>query len=435
MIGCRYFWLLGIGAFLLIGCEPEINQKVSGNGFYPGTAVFTTEVALGGAFLSGFTSNELFLSGQQASIGALLSKQLKRTGGGQFKQALMFDEAGFGNRLEFENIMDCEGASGLKATAFKQQPDSRNTANIGAQGLYHNLGIPKASIVEMSSNTLAQNNPYFKRMASSGGTSAVDEAERLNPTFFFFWPNEADVYKFAMAGGTGTINGEAITPAITYKLNANQILKRLTGRGASGVICNVPDVTTLPYFTYIPYNAVELTQAEADQLNILYLYDPSLRFKAGKNPFVIRDGITTRFARPDELIPIRINMDSVKCQGYGTSLPLNDQDVLTSTEVSDIKNAIQNYNVAIEELANTFNLAVFDANRFFTKMLTSGFQADGIIYTGKYIYGGFISPDGIYPTQRGNAILTNAIIQAINDKFKARVPLCDINQFPTVAIP
>jgi hypothetical protein len=48
------------------------------------------------------------------------------------------------------------------------------------------------------------------------------------------------------------------------------IVDSLTARGAKGAIANIPDVTSIPYFTTIPWNGVQLTQGKADTLNALY---------------------------------------------------------------------------------------------------------------------------------------------------------------------
>jgi len=427
--------VLGVLSTLLISCEPEIKQDGSGNGFSGGDANFNKSIAFGGAFLSGFTSNELFRSGQEASVGGIIAQQLRRSGGGAFKQALMFDEAGLGGRKELKLISDCNGIEILKAVSYGIAPDSRNTANIGREGLYNNLAIPHASVADLLSNSFYQSNPYFGRMASVAGTSVIDDAEKLDPTFFFFWAPEEDAYKYAVAGGATGLGAVGLTDVSSYRINLEKLVTRLQVKGAKGMICNIPSITHAPFFNVIPYNCLELTQAEADQLNIFYLYDPNLRFTAGKNPLVVRDGAFNRFAFPDELIPLTIDLDSIKCKGYGSSIPISDQDILTRDEIREIERAIDGYNAAIADLATKYSLGLFDAFQFFERILINGYQVDGISYTGEYIYGGFISPDGIYPTKRGNAILANEIIKVANNKFKAKIPHCDINQFPTVAIP
>ena len=87
--------LLLFALALLFACKPEIDDFTTTNG----EADFTKYVAIGNSLTAGYTSGDLFKSGQENSYPAILANQFEAAGGGEFKQPLMLDEFGFGKRL------------------------------------------------------------------------------------------------------------------------------------------------------------------------------------------------------------------------------------------------------------------------------------------------------------------------------------------------
>ncbi len=420
---------------ILSGCEPEIKPRTSGKPFDSGDAKVTRFVAVGGNYLSGFTDNELFQSGQQASVAKILGTQLKRVGAVNFLQPLMVDELGFGNRVKIAKVIDCKGNEDISKVPYGGSPDARNKSKIGSSGPFFNLSVPGARVVDLNANSFASTNDYFSRFASRNTASIMDDAMLVDPTFFMLWTGDRDVLGYAQQGAVQGLNQANITGASSFRNALQTTVTKLKARGAKGVIANIPSIESLPYFTTIPYNSIELTQEEADQLNIIYLTYSNIRFKAGKNPFVIREAFTTRFITEDEYVCLSLDVDSVKCGGYGSITPLGDADVLTKTEIQEINTATSQFNSIIGEVASGSGLALFDANSLFKTIRLRGINFDGITYTNEYVTGGFISVDGIHPTQRGNAIIANEIIKLMNDFFDAKIPLCDITIYPTVALP
>jgi hypothetical protein len=122
-----------------------------------------------------------------------------------------------------------------------------------------NLGVPGAKSFHLVANgygnpagiSFKTANPYFVRFASSPTATVVGDALAQNPTFFSLWIGNNDVLGYATSGGDGTL--DQITP--------NQILQyystlvtTMVSKGAKGVVANIPDVTSIPFFTTVPYN-------------------------------------------------------------------------------------------------------------------------------------------------------------------------------------
>ena len=107
----------------------------------------------------------------------------------------------------------------------------------------------------------------------------------------------------------------------------------------------------------------------------------------------------------------------------GITWPLEDQWVLTPEEQATANTALIAYNQLIEQLAQTFDLAFVDANALLANINENGFPlADGSVVTSVFATGGGFSLDGVHPSPRGYAILANAFIGAINEKYGSTLP-------------
>ena len=120
-------------------------------------------------------------------------------------------------------------------------------------------------------------NPYFARFATSDQTTVLADAMAENPTFFSLWIGNNDVLGYATSGGVGTDQANNTDPS-TYGQNDitdpnvfaasyQAIVEGMISAGAEeGALINIPDVTTVPYFTTVPNNALDLTAEQAGQL-------------------------------------------------------------------------------------------------------------------------------------------------------------------------
>lgn len=107
----------------------------------------------------------------------------------------------------------------------------------------------------------------------------------------------------------------------------------------------------------------------------------------------------------------------------GVTWPLEDQWVLTPDEQTTASTAVAAYNQAIAALAAQYDIALVDANAFFTEFNASGFPlADGTTVTSAFATGGGFSLDGVHPSPRGYAILANLFVEAINAKYGSNLP-------------
>lgn len=447
----RNFRVIILGSLLLIGlysCKPNLE------GFIPsqGDADFTNFVAIGNSLTAGYADGALSRSGQVNSFSMMLSQQFGLVGGGDFN--IPYLPAGNGNDGSGSNQRvlayrpNCLGAIG--ATPVVASGSAASLASVASAGPYNAMGIPGARAVDGISTFYSSLNPFLTRITPTPGSSSIlSEALRVSPTFFTLWLGNNDVLGFATAGGIGNVD-----PAIPFPGDLSNPLQvggaltvmvdSLTKRGAKGVIANIPDVTSIPYFTTIPWNGVVLTQAEADALNLTYqqVGHPGIVWKEGANPYIIEDTtvvhgtLRIRQARQGELILLTTPGDSIRCAQWGISpfKALGDSYVLDESEVAVINTHTEQYNAAIANIASSYNIGLADMNSYM-KTFKSGIVYNGVDLNAGFISGGAFSLDGVHPNPRGYSLIANEFIRVINTKYNSTIPDVDVTSYTGIIFP
>lgn len=469
---------------LLLSCTYDFPEPDPSTVPSKGNADFTKFISIGNSLTAGFMDGALYTRSQNNSFPSIMATQFALVGGGEFNQPNVNSENGCYNlgsctqgRLHFAYV---NGA----ATIIPKAGDGGAAlqAYNGDKTKLNNFGIPGVTIGAATNAGLSAN-PYYARIASNAGTSTLigDAATALanGGTFFSFWLGNNDVLGYATAGASagGTLTSEEIFEAsFTGALNA----MLAANPDAKGIVGNIPDVTSIPFFTTVPYNPVTLVQAQVDQLNPGFAaYNGGLDaafgggaisaaerdarkivFVVGQNPVTIEDEKLTdlsamglpsyRFATANDLVVLpassfigtTVGGDPTKVNGI--SVPLADQWIIggldgawvaISTEKEEIQNAITAFNEIISDAvaANTSRLALLDAHTILSNIPAS---INGIGSTASLQppYGLF-SADGIHPNGRGAAFLANQFILAINTKFGANIPLVNPNDYPGNDLP
>ena len=320
-----------------------------------------------------------------------------------------------------------------------------STSVYSSQGPFNNMGVPGARVITAvapgygnPANGTGYYNPFFTRMASNPATaSMLTDAIALDPTFFSVFLGNNDVLAYALAGAAS----DAITPSagaigVGFDASITAIVNGLSANGAKGVIANIPDITSLPYFTTVPYNGLALRQGQADSLNAAL--GGLFTFQAGNNEFIIEDTsvafIGSRKIKPGELILLDVPLDKIKCNGMGTLTPIPNKYVLTTAEITSIQNAISAYNASIKSLADAKGLAFVDVNSFL-RTAQKGIEYNGITLNSNFVTGGAFSLDGIHLNPIGQALLANEFIKAINSKFGSSIPQVDATKYRGIIFP
>lgn len=423
--------LLILISFLLTACEPEIEQVTPQSG----EADFSVYVAIGNSLTAGYADLELYRSGQQNAYPALMADQMKHAGLQEFNLPLMFDEQGFGNRLVLGLSPDCTGELNLGPVPAEGIPYPGNFSPLEQSVAYHNLGVPGAKVSHLLAPGYALANPYYTRFARNLQSSSVlSDALSLEPTFFTLWIGNNDVLGYALGGGVG----EEITPAQEFQGFLQMVLSQLVANGAKGAVANIPSIPDAAFFNTIPYNGLVLqSQEQVDMLNGAYDPLPHINFQAGQNGFVVADTTAPggmRQLQQGELILLSVPQDKLKCENWGSAVPIPQEFYLSADQVAAISNAIGQYNEIIAGYAREYGLALVDMSQLMMEMET-GMYYDGLRFTTEFVTGGIFSLDGLHLTKRGQAIVANAFIESINETYHSTLPLLPVSQFEGIVFP
>ncbi len=498
-------FMIGLLAIGLVSCEPEFENAVTDEGFYDaGDADFSNYVSLGNSLTAGYADGALYMSGQEDSYPNIMAEQFGFVGGGDFTQPLTSDNLGgllyggvqiSGNRL----VLSADENGNPFPTPLDGTPMTDVTTS--ATGPFNNMGVPGAksyhlvtpgygSVAGVANGTA---NPWFARFATSESTTVLADAVSLNPTFFSLWIGNNDILGYATSGGSGvdqagnfdpsTYGGNDITDPNVFAAAYSAQVDALVAGGAKGVLLNIPDVTSIPYFTTVPTQSIPLDAATAGAVNAQFaLYNGALgqlvaggfisaeeaairaiNFVEGVNYPIMTDVDLTdvtailigagldpqtaallgqlRQVKSDDLVVLTASsaLGSVPDPSnplgiVGVSIPLTNQFVLTSTEQGRVATAGASYNAIIEGLAAANELGYGDMKSALADVAANGAFYNGGVLTSTYVTGGAFSLDGVHPSPRGYAFTANTIIDVINTTYNASIPKVDIGTYGTVTL-
>jgi hypothetical protein len=475
----KLLFLLVLGAFAACTYEfPEaqIDEPTSGS------ADLTKIVAVGNSLTAGFMDGALYNRAQQNSFAVILAEQARAVGGGDFNVPDINSVNGF-----FQ--MGPQGPLGRLVLTVNPQTGATGPAPIGAGDLpgnftgnkatLNNFGVPGitllTALIPQTGGPASPANPAYNRLyerfASNPGTSTVigDAAAALanGGTFFTFWLGNNDVLGYATGGAS---NPAILTSDADFQQRLGAALGAMLAANpnAKGAVANIPSLAVLPYFTLVPWNALPLTQAQADEANQGYaLYNGGLamaragglitaeeeeyrriQFQAGQNAFVMEDESLTnlsglslpsiRQSKSTDRATLPLSSALGQPVGgnpaliRGISFPVEDQFVLTPQEQDEIRTKITAFNgfISAAVQANNDRLVLVDVNNLLNRVLQGQVSAGGVGLTASIIppAGGF-SLDGVHPNARAHAFTANHFIDAINAKWGANIPKANPNEY------
>ena len=422
-----------------------------------GSADFTRTVSLGASITAGFTDGALFFAGQQNSypniMAGVMGQAIENTDGNNFTQPYTDDNIGgllfYGNQIAGPRLyFNGAGPAVLPATPTTE------ISNF-TPGPYSNLGVPGAQAIHLLApgyGNLAGvpaglANPYFARMASSPNASVLEDALAQAPTFVTLWSGGNDALGYAISGGTSEL-----TDPDYFNYAFGTTIGALAQSAPGGLVANVPDVTSIAYLNTIPYNPVPLDAATAGALNDAFasynggLYymqiiglltadeatARTITFVEGQNPVTMVDEYLTDFSAfglpsyrqatmNDRIVLTAATFIGTSAGGpglvNGVSVPLADNWVLSSNEVTEAQTATAAYNATIAALTAQYGWALFDSHALLNQAAGPGIAFDDYVMTTDLVFGGLFSLDGVHPTSRGSALIANKMMEVIDAQY------------------
>lgn len=467
----KNLWLLVFTVILVASCEtdewdfvPDETVPLSA-----GSANLSNYVSVGNSLTAGYTDGALFQAGQVYSFPNLLSQKFAMVGGGSFSQPMTNDNIGgllLGGTVIQPPRLFFNGAGPARIDAIP----TNEVSNV-MPGPYNNMGVPGAKSFHLLANGYGNvagvqsgaANPYYARMASSPNASVIGDATAMTPSFYSLWIGNNDVLSYATSGGAGvnqtgnfdpsTYGSNDITDPNVFAGTFSALLDALTANGSQGVVMNIPNVTSIPFLTTVPFNAIPLDAATAGAVNQgfepynggLLLAEQgglitaseraarTINFVAGQNAVTIVDEYLTdlsalglpsyRQATSADLLVLTSSsflgtlVDGNPLLVNGVSVPLADSWVLSNDEIAEVAVATNAYNATIAQLVSQKGLAFVDANVLMDQLANGGIQFDEFTMQSNLVFGLTFSLDGVHPTQRGSAFIANEILKAIDATY------------------
>jgi hypothetical protein len=419
--------------FLFSGCDPEFEDDVV---LSKGSLDLSKYVAVGNSLTAGYQDNGLYLEGQVYSYPNILANQFAYVGGGNFTQPLFAADKSQENGSGYLRLKGFS-ASGLPITETV-------TKNLAVVGLgadqktpllakytdeVQNLGVPGIKMKDVVTAGYGYNNPlgfnpYYQRLLSDqvAPTGALlpyaNKVASVKGTFFTMWLGNNDVLGYATSGGLSPISTEA-----EFQTGLDAMLAVLP---AQGVIINIPDVTSVPFFT-TKATSLLIAQAQAAGAKLYIKTGSGATREAKATDYVL---LTSTVGTPESVPGIPQPVP----HGFSPLNPLANQEVLDEVETEAVKTATQTFNGKLKAAADAKKVAYSDMNAYFNT-IKKGLVINGVSYSPSFITGHLFSLDGVHLTPRGYAIVANELIRTINQKYSATIPTIDVTQFRSVLIP
>ncbi len=398
----RLYAAVTLVALFVAGCSGPCDRLDAINApvVSGGSADFTTYVALGTSISAGGQSGGLVETHQAKAFPVLFARQ---AGVSSFTY----------DRVSPDGIPPLLRLVSLSPLVVSNSGRTMGAPRDLAQPTpYHNLGVYGAMLYDCDSTTYYTISPYagFFGMVARGQGSLLHQAAALHPTFLSLEYGANEVLGAALNGsGTPLFSVPQFTAILGYTLADLHTLLPDTKLA----ILNVPDVTSLPYVNTVkPY---VVNPADGSHIPLI--------------------GSAGLLAAGDYVLLTAIDSlevgTGIPAPAGGNGRPLLDSQVLTAGEAASLQAAVDGYNAAIAAASAAQGAALVDVHALFARIATSGYDFRGVHYTGAFVTGGLFSLDGVHPTDLAQGLLANAMIEAVNAKFGAAVPLVDLGTVAT----
>jgi lysophospholipase L1-like esterase len=406
-----------VAAGAIASCKPSLQENIPSNG----EVDFSRYIAVGNSLTAGYADGGLYLEAQQNSFPEILAKQFKTVGGGEFNSPFFSEaQANGSGYLQLSGFTATGTPTTSNVTNNTAWTNASRTALTKYEDTFNNYGIPDIKIDNYQMSDYPRKNKFLSRLLSAqdANTPFLNLIGQQSFSFFSFWEGQNDILEYAYTGDT-----EKLTPIIRFKNLYNDAINTLTEKGAKGVVGTIGDILATPYFNVVTPTLLD-----------------SLASRIPNGKIYIKDGNRTR--QPDStdkfILPLSGKLgtpDGVgRPYGFHPQNPISEAEVVDVQEQTIIKNHTNEYNAIIREIATQKELAIVNVDNLLSQYYKPK-MVNGAEISTAFITGNLFSLDGLHLTPMGNAILANAFIKAINQQYKANVPIVNFAHYRGVKFP
>ena len=408
-----FLWTGALAAALglaLAGCgeiEP-INAPASSSG----NANFSTYAAMGTSITAGTESGGLVVHHQTHSYAALFARQAGATA---FTEPTVSAD-GLPPLLQIVSlnpiIISNAGRTPGTPTNFTQPTP------------YHNMGVPGAILFDAADSSLyygglpGRSSASFDLIVRHRGTILMQVAQ-LSPGFVSLEYGANEVLGPAVNGsGNVSVNPATFQAILHGTIGGIQALIP----NAKMAILTVPNVTTIPYFNTFPPLTVMLATGQP-----VGLVGPGGTSLAPGDFVLLNAGADLAGGKG---FPVGA-YNYVNPQQPGTGVPLDDNEVLSASEATNITTTVTGYNNAIHAEAGLAGAALVDLHGLLQTAASVGLDYQGTNYNADFVTGGLFSLDGVHPNDLAHGFLANMMIDAVNATFGTNIPPVNLSEAAT----
>ena len=454
-------------ALLLNACAPSQEAPTPTAGLN-----VSRYLAVGDSYTAGLSAGGLTRASQEYSFPNLLARQFRLASPDAiFSQPLL--EAGSGSG--YTALIDFTPAGFARSRRVAGQAVRRMVPNPAACGgpdtvrlltrsasagtLPQNLGVPGLLLTQVETPGLGNEasatpgaafNPYFERLLPAGDSRSylqVVTDAAPSATFFTFFQGLDDLLPYLRTGGDcGGLDLSTNRNALqtTMRANAKKIVDRLRAGGQPGIIVRLPEPSALPLLRLGRGASLQARlQTQFGDTAKLYIQDP---FVTGPAQSITNEDyvLATALPRVGQLTSVVVGTTTMQLP-YGRDIrnPLRDTDVIDKRELSFVTGIISNYNTELDRLAtDVYKMPIIntstkqrtlDLNLVFPNYIGESISVGGVIFSTEPVRGNFFSLDYYTLSPRGNALLANAFITALNKTYNSKFPAIDVNSLPNIA--
>ncbi len=476
--------LSGTGIVLLSlfsACSDFEDHKAEVN---TGSANFSKYFAVGNSITAGYQSSALYEEAQRYSYAVQLASKVNTS-----FQVPYVSGDGLGGRIKWSGTFNGSSPAFSYASRISGSLTSSAQSYYVSTGNFNNLGVPGMIVVipgtggnfgdffsataqanpsdsvRIAPINAARKNELFNVVMPTGarGNTIWKALKASQPTFVSLWLGNNDVLGYATSGGT---NPSAPTPEAQFTPKFKAMVDSILAMASNPkmVVLNTPDVTSLPFFTTVnPGLAAGLEKAG---LTTIYYQD----FQYQTKPATVTElknythmttltsaasaglvGVAT--GKPWRDVASLANVSVAQLFGLWASKGISVPDttkpfaahpsnpwpntfILDSFEKQTAKDATTAINSSIktiiDDATRSARIAEVDTYWQFAGIALATAQGSSISFQGipvttVFISGGLFSYDGVHPSNLGQGIIANFIINAVNAKFGGNIQQVELN--------
>lgn len=401
-------------AALLAGCEGPCSKIASINApaLDANGVDLSTYVAVGTSLSAGYESGGIVDRHQVHSFPALFAQQIGKTvllnGQGSFTMPTV-------NGDGIDTLLEIKSLSPLILNRHNRIQGA--PTNIAQPSAYHNLGIPGAILFDLVDSSFYHAAPpsirtsfvMFDIIQRRRGL-LLTQALSLAPTLISLEYGANEVLGPTTQGvPPSSTTGASFAALMTSSLNA--IHAQLPNTKVA--VFNIPDVTSIPYFTTFPAFTVSTTP-DRRPLPLVGADGPC---QLGDLIILPAGGV---LATGTGIPAGGFNFVNPAAGSNGLALP--EGLILRAAEVVAAQTEIAKMKTVVDSVALRPFVAKVDIHDYFTGIASDGIRVGGNLYTSDFITGGLFSLDGVHPNDLGYALMANQLIDGVNTKFGSRIP-------------